>query len=96
MAGLAVFHMLTVPSAQVFIAAADLTQADEMFEFAQHYCESEPELLRLVRITDSKRTITMRRNLNGKPGRRGRIKVLASDKSQGGGKKHSVSRQPWR
>lgn len=86
MAGLAVFHLLTIPSPQVFIAAADVEQAKEMFRFAQHFCESEPDILRLVRITESTRTIRLRRKTGG-----GSIKVLASDSSKAGGKKHSYS-----
>jgi len=84
MAGLAVFHLLTVRNAQCFIAAADVEQAKEMFRFAQHYCESEPDILRIVKITESTRLIRARRG-------GGRIKVLASDKSTGGGKRHSYS-----
>jgi phage terminase large subunit-like protein len=90
MAGLSVFHLLTVPSPQVFIAAADLEQATEMFRFAQHFCESKPSIRRMVNIAESMRVITLRPD--PKTGRRtGKIRVLASDKSRGKGKKHSYS-----
>lgn len=88
MAGLAVFHMLTVPAPRVFIAAADVEQAKEMFGFAQHYCESEPEIARLVVITESTRIIRLRKR-KGRAG--GYIKILASDKTKSQGKKHSYS-----
>lgn len=84
LAGLAVLHLLTVRNAQCFVGAADVEQAGELFRFAQHFCESNPEILRLVRITESTRTIRSRKD-------GGRLKILASDSSKGGGKRHSYS-----
>lgn len=84
LAGLAVFHLLTVRNAQCFIGAADVEQAGELFRFAQHFCESEPEIARAVKITESTRTI---KAASGG----GRLKILASDSSKSGGKRHSYS-----
>lgn len=82
--GVAVFHLLTVQNAQCFIAASDKEQADEMFRFAEHFVESEPEIQRLLIVRPSTRTIRARRG-------GGRLRVLASDKTQAGGKRHSYS-----
>lgn len=83
-AGLAIFHLLTVRNPQVFIAAADVDQAKEMYRFARHFVESNPELHELLLVRPSTRQIRLRDGT-------GDLKVLASDKSQGGGKRHSFS-----
>jgi phage terminase large subunit-like protein len=84
LAALAVFHLLLTPNANCYIGAADLEQADEMYRFATHYCQSEPEIGRLVRLRPSSRRILSRRD-------GGFIKVLASDQSQAGGKRQHIN-----
>lgn len=83
-AALAVFHLLTVDNAECFIGAADTEQAKTMFRFASHFVESEPEIRALLLLRTSTREIRSRRD-------QGFIKVLASDQSKGGGKRHSYN-----
>lgn len=84
MAALAVFHLLLTPNANCYIGAADREQASEMYRFAEHYCRSEPELARLVRLRPSTKRILSRRD-------GGFIQVLASDQSQAGGKRQHIN-----
>jgi phage terminase large subunit-like protein len=83
-AALAVFHLLTVKNAECFIGAADKDQAATMFRFASHFVESEPELKARLAVRESTKTIRSKRD-------QGFIKVLASDDSKGGGKRHSYN-----
>jgi phage terminase large subunit-like protein len=81
---LAVFHLLTVDNAECFIGAADTDQAKTMFRFASHFVESEPEIAAKLDLRKSTREIRAKRD-------QGFIKVLASDQSKGGGKRHSYN-----
>lgn len=83
-AALAVFHLLVTKNAECFIGAADKDQADTMYRFAKHFVESEPELGAVLKVTKSRREILSRRD-------QGFIKVLASDQSKQGGKRHSYN-----
>jgi phage terminase large subunit-like protein len=83
-AALAVFHLLTVDNAECFIGAADTEQAKTMFRFASHFVESEPEIAALLDLRKSTKEIRRK-------GDQGFIKVLASDQSKGGGKRHSYN-----
>jgi phage terminase large subunit-like protein len=79
MAALAVWHLLTVRNANVFVGAATKLQADELFRFAAHFIESEPELGERLLLRRSTREV---RSLSDQ----GFIRVLASDDSRQGGK----------
>jgi len=83
-AGLAVFHLLVTRNAECFIGAADAEQAKTMYRFARHFVESEPELEGLLKVSKAAREIQRRSDL-------GFIRVLASDSSKTGGKKHSYN-----
>ena len=83
-AALAVYHLLTIRNAECFIGAADKEQADTMYKFAKHFVESEPELEALLLIRKSTREIRSRRD-------QGFIRVLASDQSKAGGRRHSYN-----
>ena len=83
-AALAVFHLLVTDNAECFIGAADKEQADTMYRFAKHFVESEPEIAAKLDVRKSTREIRSKRD-------QGFIKVLASDQSQGGGKRHSYN-----
>lgn len=83
-AALAVFHLLVTDNAECFIGAADKEQADTMYRFAKHFVESEPELEARLEVRRSTREIRSKRD-------QGFIKVLASDQSKGGGKRHSYN-----
>jgi phage terminase large subunit-like protein len=83
-AALAVWHLLTVPNAECFIGAADVTQAKTMYRFASHFVESEPELEAVLDLRKSTREIRSKRD-------QGFIAVLASDQSKQGGKRHSYN-----
>ncbi len=83
-AALAVFHLLVTDNAECFIGAADKEQADTMYRFAKHFVESEPELEAVLDVRKSRREIRSKRD-------QGFIKVLASDQSKGGGKRHSYN-----
>lgn len=86
-AGVAVFHLLTVSNAQAFVGAADREQADQLFQFAQHFAEGgdSPKWVqsRLI-VRAATREIRVKGSL-------GKLKVLASDSSQSGGKRHSFN-----
>ena len=79
-AALADWHLLTVPAPRYYAGAADLEQAKELYSFAAHFVESEPELERYLLVRESTREIRLR---NG----RGIFKTLASDDSKAGGKR---------
>lgn len=79
-AALADWHLLTVPAPRYYAGAADLEQAKELYSFAAHFVESEPELARHLLVRESTREIRLR---NG----RGLFKTLASDDSKSGGKR---------
>lgn len=79
MAALAVYHLLVTPNANCYIGAATKVQADEMFRFASHFVDSEPEIQALARVLDGTKTIRSRTD-------KGFIRVLASDDSKQGGK----------
>jgi phage terminase large subunit-like protein len=83
-AALAVFHLLTTRNAECFIGAADKEQADTMYRFARHFVESEPELAAVLEVRRSTREIRSRRD-------QGFIRVLASDQSKAGGRRHSYN-----
>lgn len=80
-AALGVWHLLTVPAPRIYCGAADLEQAKELFSFAQHFVESEPEINAVLEVKPSYREIRHRANSNNL------LKVLASDDSKQGGKK---------
>jgi phage terminase large subunit-like protein len=80
MAGLAIFHVLVTPNANCYIGAADKEQAGEMYRFASHFVESEPELEKLLLVRESTKEIRSRRD-------KGFLKVVASDDSKSGGRK---------
>jgi len=83
-AALAVFHLLVTDNAECFIGAADKEQADTMYRFARHFVDTEPELSARLDVRASTRVIRSKRD-------QGFIKVLASDQSKGGGKRHSYN-----
>ncbi len=84
LAAAAVFHILVTKNAEVFVGAADREQASTIFRFAQHFVESEPELSRLLLVRPSTKEIRSRRDA-------GFIRVLASDTSAAGGRRHSFN-----
>ncbi|MGH8527827.1 MAG: hypothetical protein ACREXY_27490, partial [Gammaproteobacteria bacterium] len=49
MAALAVYHLLVTQNANCYIGAATKVQAEELYRFACHFVQSEPELARLLR-----------------------------------------------
>lgn len=77
---LADWHLLTVPAPRVYMGAADKEQAKELYSFATHFINSEPELAKHLLVRDSTLEIRRRDGTGG-------AKVLASDDSKGGGKK---------
>jgi hypothetical protein len=79
-AALADWHMLTVPAPRYYAGAADLEQAKELYSFAAHFVNSEPELQRHLLVRESTREIRRRDGT-------GTFKTLASDDSRQGGKK---------
>lgn len=83
-AALSVYHLLITTNAECFILAADKEQADEMYRFAQHYVDQNVELEARMVVTESTRRIRRRDD-------QGFIRVIASDSSKGGGKKHSFN-----
>jgi hypothetical protein len=84
MAALAVFHLLIVPNANCYIGAADKIQAGEMYRFASHFVESEPEIAALAKVLGGTKRIESRTD-------QGFIQVLASDDSKEGGKKQGFN-----
>jgi phage terminase large subunit-like protein len=83
-AALSVYHLLTTQNAECFIGAADKEQADEMYRFAAHFCEHHPQIRKHTTVRRSTREIRSKRD-------QGFIRVLASDQSKGGGKRHSFN-----
>lgn len=83
-AALAVYHLLTTPNAECYIGAANREQASQLYRYAAHFVESEPELARLVKVLDATRTLRSKRD-------QGFVRVLASDDSKTGGKHHSYA-----
>lgn len=79
MAALAVYHLLVTDNANCYIGAATKVQAEELYRFACHFVQSEPELIARLRVLDGTKTIRSRRD-------QGFLKVLASDDSKTGGK----------
>lgn len=79
-AALADFHLLTVPAPRYYAGAADLEQAKELYGFASHFVNSEPELQEYLLVRESTREIRRRDGT-------GHFKTLASDDSRQGGKK---------
>lgn len=84
MAALAIYHLLITRNANVYIGAADKIQADEMYRFAAHFVESEPELEKLLKVLKGTREIRSRRD-------QGFLRVLASDDSKQGGKRQGFN-----
>lgn len=84
MAALAIFHLLITHNANVYIGAADKVQADEMYRFAAHFAESEPELAARLKVLRGTREIRSRVD-------QGFIRVLASDDSKQGGKRQGFN-----
>jgi phage terminase large subunit-like protein len=83
-AALAVFHVIVTPNAECFIGAADTEQAKTMYRFASHFVKTEPELAAVLEVRKSTKEIRSRRD-------EGFIKILASDQSKEGGKRHSYN-----
>lgn len=79
MSALAVWHLLVTPNANCFIGAATKVQAKEMYRFACHYVESEPEVSRHLQIKRGTHEIRCVRD-------QGFLLILASDDSKQGGK----------
>lgn len=84
MAALAIYHLLITRNANCYIGAADKIQADEMYRFAAHFVESEPELAQRLKVLKGTREIRSMRD-------QGFIRVLASDDSRQGGKRQGFN-----
>lgn len=84
MAALAVFHVLVTKNANCYVGAADKIQADELYRFAAHFVDSEPELSARLKVLRGTREI---RSLVDQ----GFIRVLASDDSKQGGKRQGFN-----
>lgn len=84
MAALAIYHLLITRNANCYIGAADKIQADEMYRFAAHFVESEPELGNVLKVLKGTREIRSKRD-------QGFIRVLASDDSKQGGKRQGFN-----
>ncbi len=84
MAALAIYHLLITRNANCYIGAADRIQADEMYRFAAHFVESEPELEAHLKVLRGTREIRSRRD-------QGFLRVLASDDSKQGGKRQGFN-----
>ena len=84
MAALAIYHLLITRNANCYIGAADKIQADEMYRFAAHFVESEPELGKRLKVLRGTRRIESRVD-------QGFILVLASDDSKQGGKRQGFN-----
>ena len=90
---LAVWHLLTVPAPRAFCGAADKGQAKELFDFAAHFVDSEPDIQRW-RWGGSRGLVTKASTLeirtNATP-HRSALRVLAQDDSRIGGKKQGIN-----
>lgn len=84
MAALAIYHLLITRNANCYIGAADKIQADEMYRFAAHFVDSEPELAAHLKVLRGTRQILSRRD-------QGFLLVLASDDSKQGGKRQGFN-----
>ena len=84
MAALAIYHLLITRNANVYVGAADKIQADEMYRFAAHFVESEPELGQRLKVLKGTREIRSRVD-------QGFLRVLASDDSKQGGKRQGFN-----
>lgn len=84
MAALAIYHLLITRNANVYIGAADRIQADEMYRFAKHFVESEPEIGAVLKVLGGTREIRSKRD-------QGFLRVLASDDSKQGGKRQGFN-----
>ncbi len=84
MAGLAVFHLLVVRNANCYIGAADKIQAKEMYRFASHFVDSEPDIAARLKVVKSTYLIESRVD-------QGFIQIIASDDSKDGGKKQGFN-----
>ena len=85
-AALADLHLLTVPAPRSFFAAADKGQAKELYDFATHFVDSEPEIG--AHLISKPSTLEIRRA--DSPGRFA-LKILAQDDSKHGGKKQGLN-----
>lgn len=84
MAALAVYHLLITRNANCYIGAADRIQADEMYRFAAHFAECDPEIEGRIKVLRGTREIKSLVD-------QGFIKVLASDDSKQGGKRQGFN-----
>jgi phage terminase large subunit-like protein len=84
MAGLGVFHLLTVPNANCYVGAADKIQAGELYRFASHFIESEPEIDARLKVLRGTLEIRSRRD-------QGFMRIIASDDSKQGGKRQGFN-----
>lgn len=84
--GLADWHLLTVPAPRAYAGAADKGQAQELYDFAAHFADSDPEIAAKLITRPSTKEI----RCASAPGRAA-FKVLASDDSKGGGKKQGLN-----
>lgn len=84
MAALSIYHLLITRNANVYVGAADKVQADELYRFAAHFVESEPELAAHAKVLKGTREIRSRRD-------QGFLRVLASDDSKQGGKRQGFN-----
>lgn len=79
---LGAWHLVTVNSPRVDAGAENLTQADELLSFVQHYVEESAFMSSRLIVRPSTREI---RVADG--GKQDKLQLLAGDKSKGGGKK---------
>lgn len=84
MAALAIFHLLITPNANCYIGAADKIQAGEMYRFACHFVQSEPEISARLNVLGGTKEIRSRVD-------QGFLLVLASDDSKQGGKRQGFN-----
>lgn len=84
MAALAVYHCLITYNANCYIGAADKIQAKEMYRFACHFVDSEPEIAARLRVLGGTHEIRSRVD-------QGFILVLSSDDSKEGGKRQGFN-----
>jgi phage terminase large subunit-like protein len=84
MAGLGVFHLLVVRNANCYVGAADKIQAGELYRFAAHFIESEPEIDARLKVLRGTLEIRSRSD-------QGFMRILASDDSKQGGKRQGFN-----
>lgn len=84
MAGLGVFHLLTVPNANCYVGAADKIQAGELYRFAAHFIESEPRIDSRLKVLRGTLEIRSRSD-------QGFMRIIASDDSKQGGKRQGFN-----